>query len=230
LAVVASALAANEAEVLLDAAGLALTAMQVLSSHNRADVDTDTWWLAAKAALADLCPKLSAAHTGTPADLATMVVQLPRVAKARAFSYAQEIRAFIDGVDVVQLLLSVVEYATMGIKERDEDPPGQPAAAARVLAEGSFSLDSLATNFASKHFKAKAGVHTLDSDAGVMDMVQDPVGHLSTALFRGGDVGDVAKAMIRRAHAYDHDLVPHLGLALAGLTSVFDTPSLPVRS
>jgi hypothetical protein len=183
LAIMASSLAANEAEVLLDAAGLALTAMRALSSHNRADVAADAWWLAAKAALADLCPKLNPAHTGTPADLATMVVQLPRVAKARAFSHALEIQAFIDGVDVVQLLLSVAQYATMGIRDRDDYPPAQPAAAARVLAEGSSSLDALAKKFATKHFKAKGGVHTLDSDAGVMDVVQDLVGHLSTALF-----------------------------------------------
>ncbi len=85
MSVVASVLAAKEAEILLDAAGLALGAMQVLSSRNQAGAATDTWWLAAKAALADLCPKLSAVPTGTPADLATIVIQLPRDAKARVF-------------------------------------------------------------------------------------------------------------------------------------------------
>ncbi len=44
-----------------------------------------------------------------------MVIQLPRVAKALAFSHAQEIRAFVEGADIVQLLLLVAEYAPMGI-------------------------------------------------------------------------------------------------------------------
>ncbi len=66
-----------------------------------------------------------------------MVIQLPRFAKARAFTHAQEIRAFVDSADIVQLLLSVAEYATMSIKDRDDDPPAQPATAARILAEGS---------------------------------------------------------------------------------------------
>ncbi len=41
LALVALALAANEAETLLDATGLALTAVQALSSHNQADAASE---------------------------------------------------------------------------------------------------------------------------------------------------------------------------------------------